>query len=177
VGYFEDGSSCTACRTGETTGSTGSTSTSDCVYNVDSNAESFSLVDGVCATSTANVATGIGITRVGATLTLTPGTYTGEMATDSEWGAGGVDIQKTITIECSEADQSCILDGEDAHRAVRVYAVSSGITNFIGLKITRGSSNDAAGIIINSSDATITSCIISDNNAAPGAVSTLGECI
>ena len=107
---------------------------------------------------------------------MTPGTYTGEMATGSF--GGGVQIEKALTIECFAADHSCILDGENDHRVVMVYFVSSGTTNLIGLKITRGSSNSyGGGMYIRYSDATITSCIISDNDANGdfSTVSTRGE--
>ena len=45
--------------------------------------------------------------------------------------------------------------------------LSSGTTNLIGIKITRGfgGGNYGPGIYIRNSDATITSCLISDNEA------------
>ena len=125
---------------------------------------------------TADIASGYDSTSYGGTLTVTPGTYTGEMDTDSSYGAG-VYIEKALTIECSAADHSCILDGENSRRLVYVSDVPSGTTNLIGLKITRGSdSSYGAGIYIRNSDATITSCLISDNDAG-SRVSTLAKCI
>jgi len=127
----------------------------------------------VVTVGTADIASGYGSTSAGGTLTVTPETYTGEIAieTSSTYGAG-VKITKALTIECSATDHSCILDGEDDHRVVFVYGVSSGTTNLIGLKITRGSiGNYGAGIYIRNSDATITNCLISDNE---GSVSTRG---
>ena len=83
--------------------------------------------------STADVASGYASTSSGGTLTVTLGTYTGKM-TDYE----GVKIEKALTIQCSAADLSCILDGKNDHRVVKVYQVSCGTTHLIGLKITRG---------------------------------------
>jgi len=99
------------------------------------------------------------------TLTVTPGTFSGSTYTTT----------KAITVQCQATDYSCILDGEDSRRVIYVRDVSSGTTNFIGLKITRGGGgNWGAGIYIGYSDATITNCIISDNDAG-GNVSTCGE--
>jgi len=90
---------------------------------------------------------------------------------------GGVKITQALTIECSSADNTCIFDCEDDHRVV-VVEVTSGSTNLIGIKITRGStSGSGAGMWIRNSEATITSCLISDNNAPTlsDSVSTSGD--
>jgi len=70
------------------------------------------------------------------------------------------------------------LDGENSRQVVRVDVYpSSGTTNLIGLKITRGSCSGhyckGAGIRVHS-ELTITNCLISDN-VATDAVSTLDE--